>query len=390
MASQGFVHENARSAHLRAGHHVYSLGKVYRFLPNDFRVAAKSNDALQTLGNDSASAILQYGGKCVIYFTNSTPGDRDSAFNNATTPRQTWIEPVRKSTIVMIAFAVVFGLLAVFVAQSWLDSATESRMKSLNAQKKPVATRTIVVAAKPLRFGNELTAGHLREVAWPETDLPNGSFAKIADVLKDGKRTALAAIELNEPLLAVKITGAGQRATLSALVSPGNKAVTIRVNDVDGVGGFVLPGDRVDVVMTRQVDKSDASNELVLQNARVLAVDQVADERADRPTVVKAVTLEVDTLGAQKLSLAASVGSLSLMLRKAGETVADQPRRITLDDLLSPFAPNGNTQSVTVRRGTTSKEYSVPVEGADKQAAIVDGELSRAALHKRIRGRLGD
>ena len=269
---------------------------------------------------------------------------------------------MRKSTIVMIAFAVVFGLLAVFVAQNWLDSAAENRMRSLNAQKKPVVTRTIVVAAKPLRFGNELTPAHLREVPWPESDLPNGSFAKISDVLKDGKRTVLAAIEPNEPLLAVKITGAGQRATLSSLVAPGNKAVTIRVNDVDGVGGFVLPGDRVDVVMTRQVDKNQASNELVLQNARVLAVDQVADERADKPAVVKAVTLEVDTVGAQKLSLAASVGNLSLMLRKAGETVADRPRRITLDDLLSPFTPSGDMRSVLVRRGSASKEYTVPVE----------------------------
>jgi pilus assembly protein CpaB len=278
---------------------------------------------------------------------------------------------VRKSTIVMIAFAVVFGLLAVFVAQSWLDSAAENRMRSLNAQRKPVTTRTIVVAAKPLRFGNELTPAHLREVAWPDEALPAGAFAKIADVLKDGKRTVLAAIEPNEPLLAVKITGAGQRATLSSLVAPGNKAVTIRVNDVDGVGGFVLPGDRVDVVMTRQVDKNQASNELVLQNARVLAVDQVADERADKPAVVKAVTLEVDTVGAQKLSLAASVGNLSLMLRKAGETVADRPRRITLDDLLSPFAPSGDMRSVLVRRGSASKEYTVPIDTNNQQAAAV-------------------
>ena len=278
---------------------------------------------------------------------------------------------MRKSTVVMTAFAVVFGLLAVFVAQSWLDSAAENRMKSLNAQKKPIATRSIVVASKPLRFGNELTAEHLREMAWPESELPNGSFAKISELLANGKRVVLTPIEINEPVLANKVTGAGQRATLSALVAPGNKAVTIRVNDVDGVGGFVLPGDRVDVVMTRQVDKNSGSNELVLQNARVLAVDQVADERAYKPAVVKAVTLEVDTIGAQKLSLAASVGNLSLMLRKAGETVVDRPRRITLDDLLSPFAPNGDTQSVTVRRGTNSKEYSVPVEGADKQAAIV-------------------
>ena len=103
------------------------------------------------------------------------------------------------------------------------------------------------------------------------------------------------------------------------MLRDGMKASTMRVNDVDGVGGFVLPGDHVDVALTRQVDKTNASTEVVLQNVRVLAIDQVADERADKPSVVKAVTLEVDVVGAQKLSLAASVGSLSLMLRKAGE-----------------------------------------------------------------------
>jgi pilus assembly protein CpaB len=279
---------------------------------------------------------------------------------------------VRVSTIVMTAFAVVFGLLAVFVAQSWLNSQAEQRMRSLEAQKKPVTTRTLVVAAKPLRFGSEVTAQHLREIAWPEEAVPAGAFARIADVLSGGKRVVLAAIEQNEPVLAVKITGPGQRATLSALVRNGMKAVTIRVNDVDGVGGFVLPGDRVDVVMTRQVDKNSASNELVLQNARVLAVDQVADERVDKPSVAKAVTLEVDTLGAQKLSLAASVGSLSLMLRKAGETAADKARKITLSDLGAPEEPQDEDTSVTsvlVRRGTAKQQYNVPVEAAELAAA---------------------
>ena len=105
---------------------------------------------------------------------------------------------------------------------------------------------------------------------------------KIADLLNGGQRIVLAAIEPNEPVLALKITGAGQRATLSALVGRGMKAVTIRVNDVEGVGGFVLPGDRVDVVLTRQIDKALATTEVVLQNASVLAVDQIADERADQ------------------------------------------------------------------------------------------------------------
>src|SRR6186997_797373 len=110
----------------------------------------------------------------------------------------------------MIAFAVVFGLLAVFVAQSWLNSQAEQRMRSLEANKKPISTRTIVVAAKPLRFGQELTAAQLREMPWPEDAMPTGAVAKIPDLLAGGKRVALTAIEPNEPVLNTKITGPGQ------------------------------------------------------------------------------------------------------------------------------------------------------------------------------------
>jgi pilus assembly protein CpaB len=282
---------------------------------------------------------------------------------------------VRTSTIVMIALAVVFGLLAVFVAQSWLNTQAEQRMKSLEANRKPTSTRTIVVAAKPLRFGNELTSAQLREVTWPESALPAGAYAKISDMLSDGRRVALTAIEPNEPVLKNKITGPGQRATLSAMLRDGLKAVTIRVNDVDGVGGFVLPGDHVDVALTRQVDKAHASNEVVLQNVRVLAIDQLADERMEKPAVVKAVTLEVDVSGAQKLSLAASIGSLSLMLRKAGEVNAEYARRITLSDLGTPSTPTAlqkGTQgmvTIGVTRASTRQEYSVPVEGSNVLAA---------------------
>lgn len=283
---------------------------------------------------------------------------------------------MRKSTIVMIAFAVLFGLLAVFVAQTWLNSAAEQRMKSLEANKKPVSTRTIVVAAKPLRFGHEITREHLREVAWPEASLPAGSFAKTDEILSGGKRVALAAVEPNEPMLAAKMTGPGQRATLSAMIRDGLKAVTIRVNDVDGVGGFVLPGDHVDVSLTRQIDKGNATSEVVLQNVRVLAIDQIADERLEKPAVVKAVTLEVDAVGGQKLSLAASVGSLSLMLRKAGEANSQYTRRITLSDLAGPTTPvaqdkkpASNLTTVAVRRASSREEYSVPIEGMNLQLA---------------------
>ena len=243
---------------------------------------------------------------------------------------------MRKSTIVMVGFAVVFGLLAVFIAQAWLNGQAERRMRSLEAQKKPVSASTIVVAKQRLQFGVELVRDQLREVPWPAEAMPEGAFARIDDLLLDGKRVVLSPIEPNEPVLTVKITGAGQRATLSALVGEGMKAVSVRVNDVEGVGGFVLPGDRVDVVLTRQMDKGNATTEVVLQNARVLAVDQSADDRATKAAVAKAVTLEVDTFGAQKIWLAASVGSLSLLLRKAGEQSSERTRRVTLDDLSKP------------------------------------------------------
>ena len=282
---------------------------------------------------------------------------------------------MRSSTIVMIVFAVVFGLLAVVLAQAWLNSQAELRARNLGPQNKPVATQTIVVAAKALRYGNELTAQSLREIPWPEAARPDGSFATIADVLNGGKRVVLTAIEPNEAVLSVKITGPGQRATLSALVRPGMKAVTIRVNDVEGVGGFVLPGDHVDIALTRQVDKENATTQVVLQNVRVLAIDQVADERADKPSIAKAVTLEADTVGAQKLGLAGTIGTLSLMLRKAGEASGEKSRQVGIKDLSSDMVSDlgkGNSTTVTVRKGTVKEGFSVPIEGKDALASAGD------------------
>ena len=284
---------------------------------------------------------------------------------------------MRASTLVMIGFAVLFGLLAVFIAQTWLNSQAEARLRSLEAQnqKTPVATKTIVVAAKPLRYGMELGADALREIPWSLESLPRGAFSKISDILSGGKRVVLAPVEINEPVLSLKVTGPGQRATLSSLVAEGMKAVTIRVNDVEGVGGFVLPGDRVDVVLTRQTDKDKASTEIVLQNTRVLAVDQSADTSSDKPTVAKAVTLEVSTDQAQRVWLASSVGNLSLLLRKAGETAAVSTKRITLSDL-DGQAPADDSRRVVVTRGLNKQEYKVPMDGTEMKKGFLDGLLS--------------
>jgi pilus assembly protein CpaB len=273
---------------------------------------------------------------------------------------------VRASTIVMIGFAVVFGLLAVFIAQVWLNNQANMRAKNLDANRPQMASQTVVVAKQALRFGTELNASMLQEVPWPSNALPSGAYGKIQDIVSGGRRVVLSAIEANEPVLALKITGPGQRATLSALVKPGMKAVTIRVNDVEGVGGFVLPGDHVDVVLTRQVEKGNATTQVVLQNTRGLVVDPTADERAAKATVAKSVTLEVDTVDAQKLWLASSVGSLSLLLRKAGETAEIRTRKVTLNDLGSnePVSTDkAATVTVVVTRASAKQEYTVPAEG---------------------------
>src|SRR5262249_27148697 len=230
-----------------------------------------------------------------------------------------------------------------------------------------------------LRFGNPITPQNLREVAWPEGAVPAGTFTSISDLLAPGKRIVLSSIEPNEPILASKITGAGQKGTLSAIIQDGMKAVTIRVNDVDGVAGFVLPGDHVDVLVTRQSDKMASATDVVLQNIRVLAIDQIADDAADKPTVAKAVTLEVDTGAAQRLSLAGTLGALSLAFGKAGEPTAQGPRRVSVIDLDSPCLTarpiavetrsSSSLITVTVTRAGKGQDYSVPAEGTNSREA---------------------
>ncbi|TPL96457.1 Flp pilus assembly protein CpaB [Mesorhizobium sp. B2-3-10] len=240
---------------------------------------------------------------------------------------------MRANTLIMIVLAGVFGVLAVVLANIWLAG-----QRSAMAEANGVQRDTVVVAAVPLKFGDALSVDKLREIAWPAGAIPTGAFKTAKEALAgEGARQALQTIGVNEPILASKITGPGQRATLSAVLGEGMKAVSIRVNDVLGVAGFVFPGDRVDVLLTRTVRDGDGADksfvDVLLQSMKVLAVDQVADESKDSPTVVKAVTLEASTKDAQKLTLAAGAGQLSLALRQAAASKGEVTERVTLSDL---------------------------------------------------------
>ncbi|TIS63251.1 MAG: Flp pilus assembly protein CpaB [Mesorhizobium sp.] len=240
---------------------------------------------------------------------------------------------MRANTVIMIILAGVFGVAAVVLANIWL-----ANQRNAMAQAGNVPRDTIVVAAVPLKFGDTLSAEKLREIAWPAGAVPAGAFKTTKEALAgNGTRQALQAIGANEPVLTTKITGPGQRATLSAVLTEGMKAVSIRVNDVLGVAGFVFPGDRVDILLTRNVRSGEGPDksfvDVLLQSVKVLAVDQVADESKDSPTVVKAVTVEVSTKDAQKLTLAAGAGQLSLALRQAAANKGEMTERVTLSDL---------------------------------------------------------
>ncbi|RWK41384.1 Flp pilus assembly protein CpaB [Mesorhizobium sp.] len=288
---------------------------------------------------------------------------------------------MRANTIIMIVLAAVFGVLAVVLANIWLAS-----QRSAMAKTGEVERDTVVVAAVALKFGDTLTADKLREIAWPAGAVPAGAFKTTKEALAgDGTKQALQAIGTNEPLLATKITGPGQRATLSAVLGEGMKAVSIRVNDVLGVAGFVFPGDRVDVLLTRTTrsgaDKSFV--DVLLQSMKVLAVDQVADESKDSPTVVKSVTLEASTRDAQKLTLAAGAGQLSLALRQAAASEGETTERVTLSDL------TGDTPAdVAARQAELAKQAAADAEAAAERKRADDKINGLTQAVERVGSRL--
>ncbi|BCG97036.1 Flp pilus assembly protein CpaB [Mesorhizobium sp. 131-2-1] len=292
---------------------------------------------------------------------------------------------MRANTIIMIILACVFGVLAVVLANIWL-----ANQRNAMAQSDGVKRDTVVVAAVPLKFGDTLTADKLQEIAWPAGAVPTGAFKTTKDLLAgEGTKQALQTIGANEPVLATKITGPGQRATLSAVLGEGMKAVSIRVNDVLGVAGFVFPGDRVDVLLTRTVRDSSGVDksfvDVLLQSMKVLAVDQVADESKDSPTVVKAVTLEASTKDAQKLTLAAGAGQLSLALRQAAANKGETTERVTLADL------TGDTpEDVAKRQAELDKQAAAEAAAAEERKRANDRIDGLAQAVERVGSKLDD
>ena len=235
---------------------------------------------------------------------------------------------MQRQSIIALGVAVVLGLVAVYLANTFLVS-TDSR-------KAASATTRIAVAAIPLDYGTDLSADKIRFVDYPASAVPIGSFTNVATLFPEGqKRVALMTIAANEPILATKISGAGKNASIASLLPAGKRAAAVRINDVSGVAGFVQPNDSVDVLVTRQVGEGNQKiTDVLLQNVRVIAIDQNAKGEEGKAALAKTATLEVDQLAAQKLALAQEIGSLGLVLRRPGDN-QDNPvvETVSLNDL---------------------------------------------------------
>jgi pilus assembly protein CpaB len=258
--------------------------------------------------------------------------------------------------------------------------------------KKPVSAgmSTVVVAKVPLNFGDQLTPAKLTLVEMPPASIPQGAFRKIEEITAPNEnRVVLHAMVQGETVLTTKISGTNGRAILSTLIDPAMRAATIRVNDVTGAAGFVQPGDRVDVMLTRTANnqnKDGSDTTLLLQNVKVLGVDQQSDDKKEKPTVAKAVTLEVSPEDAQKLTLAGSIGNLSLALRNYADPDAVAARRLSVSDLV-PTPPKATPDHPTpvndephppvprpkfeVIRGTDPATYEVRKDGT-----VLSGDAS--------------
>jgi pilus assembly protein CpaB len=295
---------------------------------------------------------------------------------------------MRTNQFIILAIAVAMGGSAAYMARSWL-------LAQSNASVARHPAGTIVVAAESLAYGVTVTADKIVEIPWFTNALPEGAFAAKDDLLHGGRRIVLSPLNRGEPVLRSKVTGSGQRASLASLLDEGKRAVTVRVDDVRGVAGFVLPGDYVDFVFIADdtSNRRQSYSDILLEHVKVLAIDQVAGEPEGKPTVARAVTVEVTTEQAQKILLANNIGKLSLILGRPTEAGEDRTRRVserdigrTMPETVRPAAPPppapvaaapSNVAKVSIVRNGESKEYSV----MRSEDPVTDGgRMSRAGL----------
>lgn len=237
-----------------------------------------------------------------------------------------------RRAIVFLLVSLMTGAAAVGIAAFWMN------------QKASDKTVAVVVAGRDLAAGEKLTAENLKLVSWPAGSQVKGSLSTPQQL--EGRVIATSLV-MGEPILDGRLAPIGSKAGLSAIITPGHRALTVKVNEVVGVAGFAMPGNYVDVLVTIQQDSKPPISKIVLEKILVLATAQehvVRDEA--KPKVVNAVTLEVTPEQAEKLDLARSIGTLSMALRNQVDQALVTTRGAVVNDvLMTPSAARAKVGS---------------------------------------------
>jgi pilus assembly protein CpaB len=239
----------------------------------------------------------------------------------------------RNRIIVGLAIAIVVGLLFSVYVYRTFQRVTVVR---------PVETQRIVVAGRALQVGTRLDASNLQEISWPSDAPLAGSFSRIQDC--EG-RAVITPVTPNEPILEANLAPKAAGAGLPATIPEGMRAVSVAVNDVVGVAGFVTPGTMVDVLVTGRLPNSNSTDNnvtrTILEDVRVLAAGQkIEQDRQGKPETVPVITLLVSPEDADKLTMASTEGKIQLALRNTIDTKATSPAPVMQAALFEgPLAP---------------------------------------------------
>lgn len=254
----------------------------------------------------------------------------------------------------MVLLSLVFGVAAAWAAKSWVE-------QRARASRSADTGSTVVLAAMEIPYGTQIEGRHVKVITVPSGTPLGNHFSSIAEI--EGLIAAQRALD-GEVLLKERFTKAGAGSTLAALIKPDMRAVTVRVDDVVGVAGFLLPGNHVDIVAARKNGTDRATTETVLMNINVLAVDQTTSQDKNEPVVVRAVTLEMTPREAEILMKAREEGRIQLTLRNPADEVRPQlvatPEPAPVIELAKPVRrappPRPAAPSVTIIRGTLVDE----------------------------------
>ena len=264
---------------------------------------------------------------------------------------------MRTSSLIIAILGLGFAGGSAFVAKDLLEqqSATQTSEEAVFV--------TVIVARQDIGLGQPIESQMLTTLDWPAQAVPKGVFTQTSDLLAivgGEPRRARSVIREGELVLEGRVSDFGEKVTIVQSLAEGHRAMAIEVDEETAVGGFVTPGDFVDVLLTHGRGETLRAV-TILQNVRVIGVDQDADQRSDAPEVARTVTVEVSPEEGQRLALAQQAGTLSLSLRTEGTELDAPLQAVRLSDLLQneqPILEGVTRTTIKVRRGTEVSEVT--------------------------------